>query len=139
MHTSYRVLASASHLSSPFIFFVSTKLRDHEVVIKIIGSSAYEEPNGLGLFMVIRKSSPVKWTFFRVSFLTNGEAKPVPATHAGTGTDGLLLSRKSIQLTETIFRHVRVHNSLVVCLEHQVHHFDGCPHDLLVGFDGRCN
>lgn len=40
--------------------------------------------------------SQLKWTLFRVGFLTNGPAAPVIATHTGSGKDGLKISRKSI-------------------------------------------
>lgn len=46
--------------------------------------------------MTQRDLEEVKWTLFRVPFLTNGEAARVKACFTGEGDDGMFLSRKSI-------------------------------------------
>ena len=66
------------------------------ILIKIIGGSAYQEFNGLGAFVASANVKELKWTLFRVPFLSNGEAKPVIGTYTGTGQDGMFLTRSSI-------------------------------------------
>ncbi|KAL5335977.1 hypothetical protein BJX70DRAFT_401035 [Aspergillus crustosus] len=65
-------------------------------LIKIIGGSAYQEFNGLGAFITSQDASELKWTLFRVPFLTNGERKEVKASYTGSCEDGFFLSRKSM-------------------------------------------
>ncbi|PMD42260.1 hypothetical protein L207DRAFT_307892 [Hyaloscypha variabilis F] len=64
--------------------------------VKVIGGSAYSEFNSLGEFVTSQDVDKIKWTLFRVPFLGNGEEKAVTATFAGSGEDGMFLSRKSI-------------------------------------------
>lgn len=66
------------------------------ILIKIIGGSAYQEFNGLGAFVSSQDVSQLKWTLFRVPFLTNSPSAPVNATFTGSGSDGMFLSRKSM-------------------------------------------
>jgi hypothetical protein len=66
------------------------------VFVKLIGGSAYQEFKGLGEFITSQDATMLKWTLFRVPFLTNSERKEVRATYTGTGEDGLFLSRKSM-------------------------------------------
>ncbi|KAF3385251.1 hypothetical protein F1880_002015 [Penicillium rolfsii] len=65
-------------------------------LIKIIGGSAYEEFRGLGEFVASQDTSQLRWTLFRVPFLTNGAEAPVTATYTGHDGDGFFLSRKSM-------------------------------------------
>lgn len=65
-------------------------------LVKLIGGSAYEEFNGLGEFIASQDVNQLRWTMFRVPFLTNGAEGPVNATYTGSGDDGLILSRKSM-------------------------------------------
>lgn len=65
-------------------------------LIKLIGGSAYSEFRGLGEFVTSQDVDKIKWTLFRVPFLGNGAEKSVTATFAGSGKDGMFLSRKSI-------------------------------------------
>jgi hypothetical protein len=66
------------------------------ILVKIIGGSAYDEFRGLGEFVASQDVSQLKWTLFRVPFLTNGPLAPVTASYTGTGADGMFLSRKSL-------------------------------------------
>lgn len=66
------------------------------ILIKIIGGSAFDEFNGLGAFVASHDTAQLRWTLFRVPFLGSGPEKPVTATFAGSGSDGMFLSRKSI-------------------------------------------
>lgn len=66
------------------------------MLIKLIGGSAYEE---ITSFSALTASQPVdrlKWTIFRVPFLTNGAVADVTAGYTGDGNDSLTLSRKSM-------------------------------------------
>ena len=74
----------------------SLKWRVSVFLISTFFNDAYREFIGLGTFIASQKSSPVKWTLFRVPFLTNNEARPVTATYLGSGEDGMSLSRKSM-------------------------------------------
>lgn len=65
-------------------------------LIKMIGGSAYDEFRGLGEFVTRQDLKDVKWTLFRVPFLTKGDAATVRACFTGEGGDGMFLSRKSI-------------------------------------------
>ncbi len=65
-------------------------------LIKVIGGSAFDEFRGLGEFVTQQDLKEVKWTLFRVPFLTNGDATTVRACYTGEGDDGMFLSRKSI-------------------------------------------
>lgn len=66
------------------------------VLVKIIGGSAYDEFKGLGTYVTSQDVTQLKWTVFRVPFLTNGLDMPVVATYTGSGSDGISLSRKSL-------------------------------------------
>ncbi|KAF1962647.1 hypothetical protein CC80DRAFT_521705 [Byssothecium circinans] len=66
------------------------------VLIKIIGGSAYDEFNGLGVFVSSQDASRIKWTLFRVPFLKNGPSAPVRAMFTGSGDNGMSLSRKGL-------------------------------------------
>jgi hypothetical protein len=75
---------------------------------------AYREVNATGNLTSVQPVDKLGWTlfrcvcgastncmnvadlYFRVPFLTNGTAKPTIATIAGSGEDGLILSRKSL-------------------------------------------
>lgn len=74
----------------------SLKWKASVLLIKTIAWSAYQEFNGLGEFVSSQDVSQLKWTLFRVPFLTNSPAAAVNATFAGTGSDGMFLSRKSM-------------------------------------------
>ena len=66
------------------------------LLIKLIGGSAYDEFNGLGVAVTSQDVSQLKWTLFRVPFLNNGPSTPVKASYTGTGSDGMFLSRASL-------------------------------------------
>lgn len=66
------------------------------VLIKTIGGSAFAEFNGLGAFVSSQDVSRIKWTLFRVPFLTNSPSAPTTATYTGSGNDRMFLSRKSL-------------------------------------------
>ncbi|KAJ5894533.1 hypothetical protein N7495_006224 [Penicillium taxi] len=66
------------------------------ILVKIIGGSAYDEFKGLGSFVTSQDVSQLKWTLFRVPFLTNSPTAPVTASYTGTGSDGMFLSRASL-------------------------------------------
>ncbi|KAJ5581543.1 hypothetical protein N7535_000163 [Penicillium sp. DV-2018c] len=74
----------------------SLKWKASIFLIKIVGGSAFDEFSGLGSFVASQDASQLKWTFFRVPFLTNGDDAPVTATYTGTGKDGMFLTRKSL-------------------------------------------
>ncbi|KAF9884387.1 hypothetical protein FE257_001787 [Aspergillus nanangensis] len=65
-------------------------------LVKVIGGSAYQEFRGLGEFVASQDPAQLRWTLFRVPFLTNGDEAPVTASYTGTGDDGMFLSRKSM-------------------------------------------
>lgn len=65
-------------------------------LIKVIGGSAFREVTGIGKLTASQPTGKLKWTLFRVPFLTNGNAGAVKASYTGTGQDGLTLSRKSM-------------------------------------------
>lgn len=74
----------------------SVKWKMLVALIKVIGGSAYEEFSKLGGFVASQDAAQLKWTVFRVPMLGNGPEKPVHTTFAGSGHDGMLLTRKSI-------------------------------------------
>jgi hypothetical protein len=65
-------------------------------LIKVIGGTAYQEILGMGKLTTELPSDKIEWTFFRVPWLGSGEAKKVKAAYAGSGEDGLFLSRKGM-------------------------------------------
>ena len=66
------------------------------IFVKLIGGSAYDEFKALGTYVAAQDVTQLKWTLFRVPFLTNGPDMPVVATYTGSGSDGITLSRKSL-------------------------------------------
>lgn len=74
----------------------SLKWKASILLFKTIAWSAYQEFNGLGVFVSSQDVSQLKWTFFRVPFLTNSPAAPINATFVGSDSDGMSLSRKSM-------------------------------------------
>lgn len=74
----------------------SLKWKAPIALIKLIAGSAYREFNGLGSYVTSQDVTQLKWTLFRVPFLTNSPDIPVVATYLGSGKDGMLLSRKSL-------------------------------------------
>lgn len=65
-------------------------------LVKLVGGSAYQEFRGLGEYIASQDLHQLRWTLFRVPFLTNGAEGAVNATYTGSGDDGLFLSRKSL-------------------------------------------
>lgn len=74
----------------------SLKWKASILLFKTIAGSAYQEFNEFGAFVSSQDVSQLKWTFFRVPFLTNSPAASVNATFVGSGSDGMSLSRKSM-------------------------------------------
>ncbi|KAL5114759.1 hypothetical protein ACEQ8H_007376 [Pleosporales sp. CAS-2024a] len=66
------------------------------ILIKAVGGSGFEEFKGIGTIVSAQDVSRIKWTLFRVPFLSNGPEAPTTATYAGSGGDGMSLSRKSM-------------------------------------------
>lgn len=65
--------------------------------IKTVAKAAYLEIIGLSEYVAsIPTHDELRWTIYRVPFLTNSEAKPVRASYIGSGEDGITLSRKSM-------------------------------------------
>lgn len=62
----------------------------------MLNSSAYSEICGMGKLTTELPLDKVKWTFFRVPWLGNGEVQDVTEAVRGTGKDGFFLSRKSM-------------------------------------------